>query len=379
MKSLSVYVALLTLVWILIVPLGVQVEQALGAQTLQATPSLSPSSMAFVEHMRHHGQFLVWRQTTLRVYTSHPQYKTLIEQAFARWQGALQDTHPLNLHWVNTPHDAHLSIEFVDAIDLPIQANAPPHRRGFIAGLSTPHTYSEQGLQHVRMQCALFNRGGLPQKNDVLARVLLHEMGHALGLWGHSTNPYDVMHASFVHSIAPEADPQFALQNGDVRLIQGVYAHAKASKDSSGLNALPPAMQAVAWAKAEAQANPTGLSFWQYARALRQANEWPEATRQYQKALAYGGVNPALYLEFVQCLERQARNTEALAFLSERLPKGYETEGRLQLEKAYVLLKLKRVEEAKVVFKESLAQQASLAKSPVAQALSKLLGDDSMR
>jgi predicted Zn-dependent protease len=34
---------------------------------------------------------------------------------------------------------------------------------------------------------------GLPQKESVLKRTLLHELGHALGLLGHSPNPDDIM------------------------------------------------------------------------------------------------------------------------------------------------------------------------------------------
>ena len=206
---------------------------------------------------------------------------------------------------------------------------------------------------------------------------MLHELGHALGLWGHSTSPYDVMSATYVTSLKRAQTERNGLQEGDLKLVQGIYAQAKEAeqKDSSQKIALLPS-ERLALAKAEAEANPNTLSLWKYARTLRDTEELQAASLQYQNALAYGGINVPLYLEFIQCLERQGKNADALSALSERLPKGYVENGRLQLEKAYVLLKLNRPSEASVLYKHALRLDARLSNSPVAQELSQLLGND---
>ncbi len=340
-----------------------QWEGSLAPQAVAASP-------AFVDHMRHKGRLLVWQDARINIYTNRSDYKPLIENAFARWQSALEGAHPLGLNWVETPEEANLLIHFVDAIALPVQVDAQD-RRGYIAGLTTPKAYNDKGLRQVVMQFALLNSGGLPQTRAVLDRVMLHEMGHALGLWGHSPNPYDVMNASYVKGLGDEKTETSLLQQGDVKLIKAVYAQAEAPQPliNKGIS------QVVALAKAEAEAHPTALSIWKYARSLRDATLLAEASVQYQKALAFGGINPPLYLEFVQCLERQARNADALAFLSEGLPKGYAQNGRLQLEKAYVLLKLKRPVEAKAVYDQALRLDAKLATSPVGRELAELLGE----
>jgi predicted Zn-dependent protease len=352
------------LAFVLMMPLFWGWKEWAGSRSPQAIAA----STVFVDHMRHKGRLLVWQDARVNVYTTRPNYKPLIENAFAPWQSALKTVHPLRLSWVDTPEEASLLIHFVDAIALPIQVDAQ-HRRGYIAGLTTPKTYNDKGLRQVTMQFALLNSGGLPQQSAVLERVMLHEMGHALGLWGHSTNPYDVMNASYVNALGQKNKTTSTLQNGDVKLVQGVYtqAHAKANLEKTSDS------QGLALAKAEAERQPTVLSLWKYARALRDANAFAEASVQYQKALSFGGVNPPLYLEFVQCLERQAQNTEALSYLSERLPKGYVQEGRLQLEKAYVLWKLKRLSEAKTVYQDALERDAMLGASPVGRELADLL------
>ena len=48
---------------------------------------------------------------------------------------------------------------------------------------------------HVEIEVALRDRTSLkPHSSDVIQTVLLHEIGHAIGLWGHSDDPHDIMY-----------------------------------------------------------------------------------------------------------------------------------------------------------------------------------------
>lgn len=48
---------------------------------------------------------------------------------------------------------------------------------------------------HVEIEVALRDRMSLkPHSLEIIEAVLLHELGHAIGLWGHSDNPNDVMY-----------------------------------------------------------------------------------------------------------------------------------------------------------------------------------------
>jgi hypothetical protein len=49
-------------------------------------------------------------------------------------------------------------------------------------------------IQDVQIEIATTSPGGLPYTNNGMKISSLHEIGHALGLWGHSDNPNDLMY-----------------------------------------------------------------------------------------------------------------------------------------------------------------------------------------
>ncbi|MDR3690276.1 MAG: hypothetical protein P4L46_12920 [Fimbriimonas sp.] len=51
---------------------------------------------------------------------------------------------------------------------------------------------SEQG-SFALIRLAVRDDGNLPVAPDRLKRIAMHEFGHALGIWGHSPNPNDIM------------------------------------------------------------------------------------------------------------------------------------------------------------------------------------------
>lgn len=91
----------------------------------------------------------------------------------------------------------HLRVEAID----PTHPNTPDTwktrweqgKRLYTAALTTP-TLDEHGcLKAMHLIYNLTNASGLPQKPKVLQRTLNHELGHVLGLLGHSPNPDDLM------------------------------------------------------------------------------------------------------------------------------------------------------------------------------------------
>ena len=327
-----------------------------GVPTPLATAQVS------VAHMFHKGQPLIWKQTHLKVYSSHPLYHAMIQSTFQAWQSALAPLQRLSLEWSSSPEEADIVIRFVDKIPLPMQRDAQ-NRRGYIAGLSTPLQYdaTHKSLDKVSIQLALLNSEGIPQSTSVLKRVMLHEWGHALGLWGHSANAYDVMAANYYKQVQSDS---LQLNQGDVKTLQALYG------DSSSLVSHELTLAVL---KREIERNPTQMNYWKYARALRDAGNWQEAFHHYQQAVAMDSKNPDLYLEWVQATQKHGDNVSTLRLLTTALPPALSQNARLMLEKAWVQLKLNQIDEAKVSQAEAIKREASLEASLLNQALKRYL------
>lgn len=67
----------------------------------------------------------------------------------------------------------------------------------------------------------------LPMQNrdEQVYRLALHEVGHAVGIWGHSSNPSDIM---FTHPVASK------LSSRDVRTVRLMYGLEKTADSSNG-------------------------------------------------------------------------------------------------------------------------------------------------
>jgi tetratricopeptide (TPR) repeat protein len=74
----------------------------------------------------------------------------------------------------------------------------------------------------MKMSVALNKPTGVAQSALLLKSVLLHEVGHALGLLGHSPNPNDVMAVAYYNRAGSQA--KLKLSDADVATVQALYA-----------------------------------------------------------------------------------------------------------------------------------------------------------
>ncbi len=110
-------------------------------------------------------------------------YEEALHQSLSLWE---QKTHG-QLQFELTPDAA--------AADIRIKWAYQQDRRQSNEYIGEAMLVREDEGFHVEIEVALRDRTSLkPHSSDVIQTVLLHEIGHAIGLWGHSDDPHDVMY-----------------------------------------------------------------------------------------------------------------------------------------------------------------------------------------
>jgi predicted Zn-dependent protease len=135
---------------------------------------------------------LVWSNLPIRVYIEpaptgtlmKPEvWQTAISQAVKEWQPYL------SLKLVNAASEA----------DIRVSASSPPQKHG--ARVRSAETSYELYVgEHQTLAHRVAVRIRPSQTSQYLTAAARHELGHALGIWGHSLNPTDVMYFAQVRT-----------------------------------------------------------------------------------------------------------------------------------------------------------------------------------
>lgn len=162
--------------------------------------NLKWSDNNYSEHIQYNDQSVRWSTTQgpLRIYVDeHPSQLQNFQPAFVQmvrkglndWLGALDNQ--LKAIYVNQPNQADIRIEWANQLDKNGFKNAQVQT--FHAGLTTPRFEGKQ-LKHMRVRIATLDINGKPQNNALMQTIITHELGHALGITGHSPDSKDLMH-----------------------------------------------------------------------------------------------------------------------------------------------------------------------------------------
>lgn len=139
--------------------------------------------------------YLVWSQFPVKVYAQpapaslpliQEKWPQAVEQAIQAWQAYL----PLEV--TTDPNQADISISAVD----PTQRS-----QGRIRSAETRFKLYVNDQQQLSHRCTIQVRAN--QTETYIAAAIRHELGHALGIWGHSQLKTDALYFSQVRTPAP--------------------------------------------------------------------------------------------------------------------------------------------------------------------------------
>lgn len=142
----------------------------------------------YIKDVMENGKYYRFSTMPVNVYIEPTVYKVSVQNAFKTWQNATYNR--VSFNFVNDEKNAQIRVYFKPALN---QSYAALENSEFITGFSKP--YYQNGFIY---KSDVF----LLQKNPLTGKILpkeevyttaLHEIGHAIGLRGHSDKPSDVM------------------------------------------------------------------------------------------------------------------------------------------------------------------------------------------
>ena len=119
----------------------------------------------------------------IKVYVQESPKAHILENAFKIWDKALRND--INFVFTKNIEEADINIDYIDKLD----ANA--------VGIAYPKYLTIQGkvyLYKTKILIAKKDSRGFLQSDAALLKVTLHEIGHAIGIIGHSNSINDIMY-----------------------------------------------------------------------------------------------------------------------------------------------------------------------------------------
>ncbi|MDE6138789.1 MAG: matrixin family metalloprotease [Candidatus Gastranaerophilales bacterium] len=142
--------------------------------------------------------------TKIRTYIPQNHKRTIMmKHAFAEWSRLTNNK--IIFRYVDSPKTAQVVVEFVNIV---------PNAEREI-GLTKSSFTSSGGMLRATIYIAEKTSTGYQLGKDAVYTVMLHEIGHAIGISEHSDNPLSIMYAT-------EDDRQEILKS-DLRTLANIY------------------------------------------------------------------------------------------------------------------------------------------------------------
>jgi tetratricopeptide (TPR) repeat protein len=130
-----------------------------------------------------------------------PQHNQIVRKAFMDWQECSSGL--IGFNFVNSPQTARIILCWTAT-----SADLPPH-----AGGQTQYCCAPSGaIERAGIRILTAGKTDSPMSDDLIAKIALHEVGHALGINGHSAMDSDVMYYTATTSSISERDRRTLLE-----------------------------------------------------------------------------------------------------------------------------------------------------------------------
>ena len=147
-----------------------------------------------------------WEKQPIRVWIQPSKYDNTVRKAFQEWQTRTQGVVKFNYYPMR--NDAYLRVYLVDELTCSGVHNA--------LACTTISTRGGKWLSNARIEILQKTKSGQMCSDRQLYNVVLHEIGHALGIYGHSKNSNDIMYEQ-------NSSYDVHLSQKDINTIRAIY------------------------------------------------------------------------------------------------------------------------------------------------------------
>ncbi len=146
--------------------------------------------------MRENGKPIKWASFPVTVYIQPNEEKNTVKEAFNKWQAICKNI--VSFKFQDSSKNAQIIVDFKN------QLESTSTDKGFIAGYSKPYTRNGLMSKSEIHLLSVDPKTKIKRSHDEILGTALHEIGHSLGISGHSPNENDIMFAS---SNKPKLEP----------------------------------------------------------------------------------------------------------------------------------------------------------------------------
>lgn len=174
-------------------PFAYSLEQKLKKYQSNLDVMIGPN---YIDKVPMNNKILRWEDDAfpLKVYItgSDATYQSMAKKAFDYWTYTSKNF--FSFAYVNSPKDADVTVELIGAA----KSNCEEEGCLYVGGVTVPDIKHDI-LKSMNMTIHTQDPYGKPLYPEDVYKVVLHEIGHVLGIFGHSDNPENIMYSSGKH------------------------------------------------------------------------------------------------------------------------------------------------------------------------------------
>jgi len=262
---------------------------------------LKKYSSSYIENVGYGSKVLRWNLSTspLKIAFVHehsqvpPYYPAMVMQAFNAWKKVFE--RKIDFTQVDKAENADIIVVFTDNLD---ETKCTEDDCKINTGLTTPKIENFK-LKNMTISLKVLDQNSVPYPKNQIYNTALHEIGHALGIMGHSYNKSDVM-----YPVSEMKSYMKYLSSNDISTINLLYKIkpdiTNLSYDKKQLAAFisselvmgsekARSNQKVMEAKRYLAAAPTARGWANLAEAYSEAGDYNKANQAYNTALSLAG------------------------------------------------------------------------------------------